>query len=66
MLVNINGFVSEVVFISSQVDQSSMTFSKAQSEAQNFISQLGALAKTPVPVSFLKPEEEVSVKAIDS
>lgn len=66
VLVNINGFVSEVVFISSQVDQSSMTFSKAQSEAQNFISQLGVLAKTPVPLSFLRPEEEVSVKAIDS
>lgn len=66
VLVNINGFVSEVVFVSSQVDQSSMTFSKAQSEAQNFISQLGVLAKTPVPVSFLRPEEEVSVKAIDS
>lgn len=66
VLVNINGFVSEVVFISSQVDQSSMIFSKAQSEAQNFISQLGVLAKTPVPVSFLRPEDEVSVKAIDS
>lgn len=66
MLVNINGFDSKVVFISSQVDQSSMAFSKAQSEAQNFISQLGALAKTPVPTSFLKPEEEVAVKVIDS
>lgn len=64
--VNINGFVSEVVFISSQVDQSSMIFSKAQREAQNLISQLGVLAKIPVPVSFLKPEEEASVKAIDS
>ena len=66
VLVNMNGFVSEVVFISSQVDQSSMAFSKAQSEAQNFISQLGALATTPVPTSFLKPDEEASVKAIDS
>lgn len=38
VLVNINGFVSEVVFISSQVDQSSITFSRAQSDAQNLIS----------------------------
>lgn len=66
VMVNINGFVSEVVFISSQIDQSSMTFSRAQSDAQNFISQLGALARIPVPASFLRPEEESSVKAIDS
>lgn len=64
--VNINGFVSEVVFISSQVNQDSMTFSRAQSDAQKFISQLGALAKIPVPASFLRPEEESSVKAIDA
>ena len=65
VLVNIDGFVSEIVFISSQVDQSSLSFSRAQSEAQNLIAQLGVLAKTAVPKSFLKPEEEVSVKAID-
>lgn len=66
VLVNINGFVSEVVFISSQVDQSSIAFSRAQSDAQNLISQLGVLAKTPVPTSFLRPDEEISVKAIDT
>lgn len=65
VLVNIDGFVSEIVFISSQVDQSSSSFSRAQSEAQNLIAQLGVLAKTAVPKSFLKPEEEDSVKAID-
>lgn len=66
VLVNINGFVSEVVFISSQVDQSSIAFSRAQSDAQNLISQLGVLANTPVPTSFLRPDEEASVKAIDT
>lgn len=66
VLVNINGFVSEVVFISSQVDQSSTAFSRAQSDAANLISQLGILAKTPVPTSFLKPDEEASVKEIDA
>lgn len=66
VLVNINGFVSEVVFISSQVDQSSTAFSRAQSDAQNLISKLGVLAKTPVPTSFLRLDEEASVKDIDT
>ncbi|MCR5793119.1 MAG: hypothetical protein K6G65_08115 [Lachnospiraceae bacterium] len=65
VMVNIDGFVTEVVLISSQVDQSSQSFSKAQSEAQTLVSTLGVLAKTPVPKSFLKPEEEDSVKNID-
>lgn len=65
VLVNIDGFTSEIVLISSQVDQSGLIFNRAQSDAQTLISQLGALAHTPVPTSFLKPEEEMSVKAID-
>lgn len=66
VLINVNGFVSEIVLIASQVDQSGYVFSRAYSEAQNIISQLGVLAKTPVPQSFLKPEEESSVTLIDS
>ena len=65
VMVNIDGFVSEIVLISNQIDQSSLIFSKAQSEAQNIIAQLGVLAKTPVPDKFLKPEEVTSVKSID-
>lgn len=66
VLVNIDGFTSEIVLISSQVDQSSFTFSKAQSDAQTIIAQLSALARTAVPQSFLKPEEESSVRNIDA
>lgn len=66
VLVNLDGFVSEVVFISSEVDQSSLTFSRAQSDAQNFISRLRELALTPVPKSFLRPDEESSVKTIEA
>lgn len=66
VMVNIDGFVSEVILIANPVDQSSFSFSKAQSDAQNIIAQLGVLAKTPVPTQFLKPEEESSVRAIDS
>ena len=66
IMVNIDGFISEVVLISSQVDQASASFSKAQNDAQNIIAQLKILAKTPVPIQFIKPEEEASVKAIES
>lgn len=63
--VNIDGFISEIVLISSQVDQASVAFNKAQSEAQALIAQLGCLAHTQVPTSFLRPDEEMSVKNID-
>ncbi|MDY5180486.1 hypothetical protein [Butyribacter sp.] len=63
--VNIDGFISEIVLISSQVDQASIAFNKAQSEAQALIAQLGCLAHTQVPTSFLRPDEEMSVKNID-
>lgn len=66
VMVNLDGFASEVVLLASQVDQSSPVFLRAQSDAQNIIAQLGALAKTPVPAQFLRPEEENSVKVIES
>jgi len=66
VMVNIDGFISEVVLISDQVDQSSFTFSNAQNKAQNIIAQLRTLAKIPVPTQFLKPEEESTVKAIEN
>ena len=65
VMVNLDGFASEVVLLASQVDQSSPAFLKAQSDAQNIIAQLGVLAKTPVPTQFLRPEEETSVKVIE-
>lgn len=66
VMVNLDGFASEVVLLATQVDQSSPVFLRAQSDAQNIIAQLGALAKTPVPAQFLRPEEESSVKVIES
>ena len=53
VMVDIDGFVSEVVLISGQVDQSSKEFLNAQSQAQKIISLLGSLSKTPVPSSFI-------------
>lgn len=66
VLVNIDGFVSEIVLIINQVDKSSLQYSNAQVQAQTIISQLGVLSKTPVPQSCLLPHEEVSVKNIDA
>jgi len=66
VLVNINGFVSEIVLQASQVDLSSPLYRKAYSDAQIIISQLSALANTPVPSTYTRPEDEESVRLIDS
>lgn len=65
VMVNIDGFVSEITLLSRQVDQSSITFARAQGAAQSIVAQLGALSHTPVPSTFLKPEEELSVTQIE-
>ena len=65
VLVNIDGFTSEITLLSSQVDQSSWTFQTAESNAQKIIALLGTLAHTPVPENILKPEEEPSVRLLD-
>ncbi|MFR7425024.1 MAG: hypothetical protein ACLUT2_08475, partial [Clostridium sp.] len=66
VMVNIDGFMSEVVLLSNQVDQTSAAFVNARNEAQSIIAQLGKLAKMPVPSHFLQPEEEQSVKEIEA
>lgn len=66
VMVNIDGFMSEVVLLSNQVDQTSAAFINASNEAQSIIAQLGKLAKMPVPSHFLQPEEEQSVKEIEA
>ena len=65
VLVDINGFVSEIVLLSEQVEESSSTFDKTQMVAQEIISKLAVIAKTPVPSTWLKVEDEPSVKEFD-
>lgn len=60
VMVNIDGFMSEISLISSTVDQSSNQYTNAQRNAQEIITKLHLLAQTPVPKSFLKVEEEPS------
>lgn len=66
VLVNVDGFVSEITLLENQVDQSSPAFTKAYNLAQQIVTQLGTLSKTPVPSSFIQPEEETSVKNIEA
>lgn len=66
VLVNLDGFTSEVVLIPEPVDQSSKIFFQAQNEAQALIGLLNRLSKTPVPETFLLPEQEDSVKNLEA
>lgn len=61
VLVNINGFNTEIVILSNTVDQNSPTYNNAVQKAQNIIDTLRNLSLTPVPESWLQPEEEQSV-----
>ncbi len=66
VVVNIDGFMSEILLISSTVDQSSNQYATAQRNAQEIIAKLRSLAQIPVPNTFLKVEEEPSVLDFDS
>lgn len=65
VLVNVNGFVLEIVVLSKQVEQSSSDFIKAQNETQNIISKLIEISKISMPIEWLKVEDEPSVKEFD-
>ena len=61
VIVDIDGFKSEIVLLNQTVDKSSPVFKDALQKAQTIISKLQYLSTYPVPTSFLKPEEEASV-----
>lgn len=63
--VNLNGFSTEIVLLSSTVDQSSSSYSVNIRNAQLIVDKLRNLSQTPVPKKYLKPEEEQSVLDID-
>ncbi len=65
VLVNINGFVSEISILSNQVELSSDDYIRAESEAQGIISTLVQYANTPVPFSFLRIEDDPRVREYD-
>lgn len=65
VLVNIDGFMSEIVLLSHQVDLSSFQYTSAQKLAYDIIGQLNAWANTPVPESYIEAEDEESVRLIE-
>jgi hypothetical protein len=65
VMVNIDGFLSEIVLISGQVDQSSIGYTNAQRNAQEIITRLHSLSQISIPKMFVKPEKEPSVLDYD-
>ena len=63
--VNVKGFISEIAVLSSQVDQSSVAAERALLDAQTIVDKLRRVSQTPIPSSFIKAEDEESVKAYD-
>ncbi len=61
VIVDIDGFKSEIVLLSQTVDQDSREFQNAIKNAQEIITKLQYLSSLPVPETFLKVEEEQSV-----
>lgn len=61
VIVDIDGFKSEIVLLNETVDQDSGEFRDAIKKAQTIITKLQYLSTVPVPQSFLKVEEERSV-----
>ena len=64
--VDINGFSSEIVVLSTTIDQSNALYNNSLNKAQTIVDKLRELASTPVPKSFKKVEEEDSVLSYDS
>lgn len=65
VIVDIDGFKSEVILLNNTVDQSSRTYKNALQNAEEIVSKLHYLASQPVPKTFIKVEEEESVLNID-
>ena len=65
VVIDINGFKSEVVLLNRTVDQSSRVYITSLQRAEEIVSKLHFLATQPVPEAFIKVEEETSVLEYD-
>lgn len=61
VIVDLDGFKSEIILLSKTVEQNSDEFRETLKDAHKIISKLQYISKLPVPESFLLPEEEKSV-----
>lgn len=64
VIVDIDGFKSEITLLDRIVDQSSSAYRKALRNAEEIVSELHYLSNQPVPKKFLKVEDEPSVLEI--
>lgn len=64
VIIDIDGFKSEVILLNHTVDQSSEQYTNALQNAEAIVSKLHYLATQPVPKIFKKVEEEASVLEI--
>ena len=65
VIVDINGFKSEIVILDERVNQSSSTYKNAVQNAENIISELHFLSTQPVPKEYIKVEDEKTVLEIE-
>ena len=65
VLVNVNGFISEIILLMKPVQQSNFSYITAVRDAQDIISKLIMVSKMPVPTTTVKVEDESSVKDFD-
>lgn len=61
VVIDINGFKSEVILLNRTVDQSSRVYITSLQRAEEIVSKLHFLATQPVPETFTKIEEKTSV-----
>lgn len=61
VIIDIDGFKSEIVLLGKTVDQDSNEFNDAIKKAQTIISKLQYLSTVPVPESFTQVEDEKTV-----
>ena len=65
ILIQLDDKVDEIVLINQTVDQDSKYFLSKQLEAQNIITRLNSLSKTPVPTNYVPVENEIEVLQFD-
>ena len=65
VVVDINGFKSEIELLNETINQSSDTYQNVLQQAENIISKLHFLSKQPVPTEYTNIEEEKSIIEIE-
>ncbi|MEG1009610.1 MAG: hypothetical protein RSF67_07365 [Clostridia bacterium] len=65
VLINLNGFNTEIILLSNTVDQKSSIYNCTINNAQDIVDTLRRFSTTPISKKWLNPEEEQSVLDFD-